>query len=84
MNVVMKPDHVGDVRSDDEAEDEDEIEKVEPGKEKEANGAAEKRGMNGSARTGQSRLEVPNGHALKGTGSDEPSFSEVVEGKKER
>ena len=80
-NMLFK-DQIGDVRSDDEAEDEEDgegLEKVEEGKK---NG--EKAGLMNGHKAAQKRVETMNGNTLKGTAPTEPSFAEVVEGKKER
>ena len=79
---MLLKDQISDVRSDDEAEDEEDgegLERVEGAKEDGEKGPT----MNGHKAT-RNRVEATNGNALKGTAPDEPSFAEVVEGKKEK
>ncbi|KAL8788226.1 MAG: hypothetical protein Q9195_007395 [Heterodermia aff. obscurata] len=78
-NILFK-DQISDVRSDDEAEDDEEgLERVEGGKED-----GEKGGMMNGHKAAHNRVEMTNGNALKGTAPAEPSFAEVVESKKEK
>lgn len=79
---MLLKDQISDVRSDDEAEDEEDgqgLERVEGGKEDGEQGVT----MNGH-KAAQKRVEATNGNALKGTAPGEPSFAEVVEGKKKK
>ena len=77
---MLLKDQISDVRSDDEAEDEEDeelLERVEGGKED-----GERSEMMNSHKAARRSAEASNGHALKGTAPTEPSFAEVVEGKK--
>ena len=79
---MLLKDQISDVRSDDEAEDEEDgegLQRVEGGKED-----GEKGLMINGHKAAQRRVEATNGNALKGTAPTEPSFAEVVEGKKEK
>lgn len=79
---MLFKDQISDVRSDDEAEDEEDGEGSERVEEGKKNG--EKGGVMNGHKAAQKRVETMNGNTLKGTAPTEPSFAEVVEGKKEK